>query len=514
MLMSGGRWAVIGVLLVAVAAGSMALVSTEVRPSSAPRKPEPTRDEPKRDRSADRARRRALEAAARYVSAHESPRRAVAVRVAGCGLEPVAGARVFLDAGPGREPTELGSTDASGGLGLEVADGDEVILVAEHAEHGAGMAKVGRADTQLEVQICAGATVLGRVVDEAGRPVAGVAVQLTGGADFEVTDEIGEFVLTDLYLTAKSVEARLEGRVAKAEVPPLSPQESWEVTLRLPEVILVGWVVDEEDQPVSHLEVVALDAEGTVLARTRADRNGQFWIKPVPSSVDRVALEAGQPFVGEEAVWLDASTEITVVARRSDGPSVAGTLVAPGGILLAGVPVSLKCHTGGGWNLLAKTSTDEQGVFELSDLPTDGRICHLELEHPAMSMRRYLPDLTVGQRTDLGPIVWALPEQEGALRVRAPFGGIGASIFTHNDWVRVGALADQSPLLDAGVQPGDAILRMGALDLTKIRLQDAVLLLRGEVGTTLDLLVEHQGEQRWVTVRRALIDPSAFKPPG
>jgi carboxyl-terminal processing protease len=83
--------------------------------------------------------------------------------------------------------------------------------------------------------------------------------------------------------------------------------------------------------------------------------------------------------------------------------------------------------------------------------------------------------------------------------------GIGAEVEMRDDRVVIVSPIDDSPADEAGLQPGDVILRADDIDLTGMDLIEAVLYVRGPEGTAVTLLIERNGEQFEVEIIRARI---------
>jgi len=203
----------------------------------------------------------------------------VKLRALRCGLMPAPQASIAVDMGNG--PVQVGETDDLGKLTIRVPKVGKHTYIATHDEHD-GAEGPTDAD-EISVNACPGATVIGKVVDPKGDPVEGAEVVLGEEQDVAVTDENGEFMVTDMYLTALRLAAR-NGQLS-AEVsldPPLNPREERTLNLRLERGRrLVGVVLDREGTPVPKATVMAL-AGAEMVTSTRADRRGRFWLKGVP----------------------------------------------------------------------------------------------------------------------------------------------------------------------------------------------------------------------------------------
>jgi carboxyl-terminal processing protease len=89
------------------------------------------------------------------------------------------------------------------------------------------------------------------------------------------------------------------------------------------------------------------------------------------------------------------------------------------------------------------------------------------------------------------------------------FEGIGAYVETAPDGgVYIIRVFDGSPAEEAGLQEGDVIVAVDGVDVTDMILNEALLLIRGEAGTTVDLTVIREGADDILemTVTRARLD--------
>jgi carboxyl-terminal processing protease len=95
----------------------------------------------------------------------------------------------------------------------------------------------------------------------------------------------------------------------------------------------------------------------------------------------------------------------------------------------------------------------------------------------------------------------SLEELEGS------FEGIGAYVSVKDEQLIVAPIAD-SPAERAGIRAGDVILEIDGQSTEGMSLVEAVLLVRGSEGTTVNLLVLHEGESEpeLISVVRAVIE--------
>lgn len=84
-------------------------------------------------------------------------------------------------------------------------------------------------------------------------------------------------------------------------------------------------------------------------------------------------------------------------------------------------------------------------------------------------------------------------------------GGIGAELGKRNDRVTVIRPLVDSPAARAGIQAGDVIIGINGKSVDKQSVDEVVKKVRGEIGTTVKLAIERDGEPQEVTVTREKI---------
>ena len=89
------------------------------------------------------------------------------------------------------------------------------------------------------------------------------------------------------------------------------------------------------------------------------------------------------------------------------------------------------------------------------------------------------------------------------------FGGLGIEITMKDGILTVVAPIAGTPAYEAGILPGDRILKIDGQSTERIRLNDAVKILRGKPGAKVTLTVRHDGSamDRDITIVRAVIKP-------
>jgi len=88
------------------------------------------------------------------------------------------------------------------------------------------------------------------------------------------------------------------------------------------------------------------------------------------------------------------------------------------------------------------------------------------------------------------------------------FAGVGVEVSTRDGWLTILSVFDGGPAAKAGLQPGDRFLTIEGEDARDVRLYDAVLRIRGEPGTTVEVTIRRDGYEKALerTLTRAFID--------
>ena len=88
------------------------------------------------------------------------------------------------------------------------------------------------------------------------------------------------------------------------------------------------------------------------------------------------------------------------------------------------------------------------------------------------------------------------------------FAGIGVEVSTRDGWLTILAVFDGGPADKAGLLPGDRFLTIDGEEARDMRLYDAVRMIRGEPGSTVDVTIRREGTAEALerTLRRAFIE--------
>ena len=110
---------------------------------------------------------------------------------------------------------------------------------------------------------------------------------------------------------------------------------------------------------------------------------------------------------------------------------------------------------------------------------------------------------------------YLVPEEATDLHANTSgrFGGLGIEVSTEDGFVKVIAPFDDTPAARAGIKPGDLIIRLDGKAVKGMSLSDAVKLMRGPPGTSIDLTIVREGENSpfEITLKRDIIRVTSIK---
>ncbi len=97
---------------------------------------------------------------------------------------------------------------------------------------------------------------------------------------------------------------------------------------------------------------------------------------------------------------------------------------------------------------------------------------------------------------------------EMKVETRGQFGGLGIEVTMENGLVKVVSPIDDTPAFRAGIQAGDYIVKIDGEAVMGLTLSDAVKMMRGKVGTTIDLEIHRENMEApmEVTLTRDVIN--------
>jgi carboxyl-terminal processing protease len=105
------------------------------------------------------------------------------------------------------------------------------------------------------------------------------------------------------------------------------------------------------------------------------------------------------------------------------------------------------------------------------------------------------------------------PEQHRLFRSLSTgrFAGVGVEISVDDGWLVVVSVFPDGPAARAGLQPGDRFLTIAGVPARDVRLEEAIRLMRGEPGTTVQVALRREGSDQAIalTLTRAVVEVHA-----
>jgi hypothetical protein len=328
-----------------------------------------------------------------------------------------------------------------------------------------------------------------------------------------LTDEAGAFELPDLPAGRWDVVARRPGlaparaRAVEPGGPPLA--------LRLADGgRLAGRVVDRDTgRPVTPFTVVARRRDrlgGALQSLAVVDPDGRFELEGLPAGrvyvaaaapgyapAQAVPVEIAEPGAAPATVQLELArggVAFGTVRSRATGAPIPGAEVEVEGApepAASAVPVRFRAIADGG------------GRFEVAGLPP--RPVSLFVS-AAGHHARVVPVEPAAGDDRRGPLELELTPLAGDERPQVEMAGIGAVLTPRGDALRVSRVAPGGGAAEAGLAPGDEILRVEGRAIADLDFETAVNLVRGAEGTTVVLEVRRAGGRvERVAVTRRLV---------
>ena len=282
-----------------------------------------------------------------------------------------------------------------------------------------------------------------------------------------------------------------------------------EIVLRLPGGgFIEGRVVDPQREPIQSFTVTAASGEDRwagAVSQSFDSGRGEFRLGPVapgerlvvaiaegfqPANERKVNVVGGETVTGVELV-LSPSGELTGrVLDASTRRPIEGALIAPAELRMEDLAASVGATTG------------SDGVYVLRALP--GKRSSIQVT--ADGYRPYLGggvDVRPGRKQkrdfDLTPL---RPGEASTSELT----GIGAVLAGHAEGVLISSLVDGGPA-SRSLKEGDLLLEIDGRRTAGMNLGDAANLIRGELGTDVQVLVRHgSGQTERLTLRRERVE--------
>jgi len=258
----------------------------------------------------------------------------------------------------------------------------------------------------------------------------------------------------------------------------------------------------EELRALSHIDTIGMGDEPRSVVAT-----GRFF-EPIPvrgafeyqvsiKTADGYELVCGTVFVAP-------GEEVEINCGGTGPATMTGRVVDVRGAPLEGVRI--EAYT----DQLYKTTSDKNGRYQLTPTVNGAQLVTVSAsdQDGTVWAQRRQQNARPGQATEVPDLIVRRPDEQPAHNLTDPFGGVGASIELGSEGIVLSSLFDDGPLAMAGVESGDVIVRIGEELGASLSVDDALSMLRGEVGTDVDLTLRSAaGELYELMVTRGLVTP-------
>lgn len=211
------------------------------------------------------------------------------------------------------------------------------------------------------------------------------------------------------------------------------------------------------------------------------------------------------------SVFVAPGQTVEIVCGHEAEAVVVGRVVDGKGKPVVGVDVSA-------WMIseVSTTTTDAEGRYRLSGQMNVASMTEVSATDASGARRaatRRAVQLRPGETTELEDLVM-LGEDEAPVGVMTtPFGGVGGYLQLASEGILLAGLEEEGPLALAGAEAGDTIIAIGDQLGASMSMDDALMMLRGEAGTEVDVTLRNPaGELYELLVTRGIITPRAAEP--
>lgn len=347
----------------------------------------------------------------------------------------------------------------------------------------------------------------GVVLDGRGEPVERALVSCGDGDDPTLamnTDADGHFTLSSKAVGCEAVARHPD----HGDSDPTVLKAGDDNTIRLAEPASIsGYVTDERGRPLTGVTisierfVAASGSDGVGKRGTRVrvdDPRGEFTVPKLQAGTYVLsAVAEGRPPVQSDEIEVANGEQVRGVRLEiGAGATLSGRVIdAESGEPVAGARVWLDALTMTG--RVAPTTTDDDGSYRLEGVP-DGPFS------VAISAEGYTKRVVAGIETRGASALSQDFELDavGDGPSKTEYSGIGAMLAQPPEGLMIGQVVAGGPSEEAGLQPGDLILRIDGRDTSDMTVAEAVQLLRGESGTRVSMAISRDGEEMDFVITR------------
>jgi hypothetical protein len=405
------------------------------------------------------------------------------------------------------------TTDRDGSFVFHAPDGAGLEATAGEQCGWAQVTGAVAVSKQLKIQLgdapARDATITGRVVDEAGEPLADVLIAAEPDRNSDntrvgttaTTGGDGTFLLEGLDRNRYAISADAEGYPAQSTVAS-GGARGIQIVLSAGQTIS-GTIVTSAGDPVPAFTLLAFRRDGAVripvATRSLCDVAGRFELHVLPGTYELVASASG---------WAP-SPRTSAAAGQHD----VRLVVAPGAVV-RGVVRSLADHSPIGYARVmreavsggasaqpadAGTVTRTDGSFELAGVPAGP----VSLTVGAGGFHeRIVAGLTAKDGDELGPIELELRPLASGEEPKIELVGIGVQLVADPSGLRVIRVFDGSGAQAAGIVAGDHITNVEGVDVAELGLDGAIAKIRGVPDTTVAITLMRESGAVTLNIER------------
>lgn len=326
-------------------------------------------------------------------------------------------------------------------------------------------------------------------------PAATDAARFDPGANAR-TDASGRFQLVNLVTASTYALTASDGNHAPRTVLGVASNEKKAKITLEPGATLRGRVVDATTKaPIASVSVVVSERFGPLVVHpirtaTVFDADGHYAVDRLPKGTFLVTVAAeGYGPSPDREVTLAASGTTLLDFELKRGARLSGVVrdaatKAP----IAGASVSLEGRWGGSEGAAALTpvaATDAAGRFTIVGLPP-GKVSFLA-GASGHHGRVFMVAIDPGSDPPAADI--ALTPTKPDEEPRIELVGIGAVLSAKGDELVIGKILPDGGAAEAGIRPGDAVLAIDGVPVTKLGFEAAIGNIRGPENTFVVLLV-------------------------
>jgi len=435
---------------------------------------------------------------------------------------PVAGAKVTLTATSDDRVESLWTTDRDGRFAFH-ADVDAVLEAVAGERHGwAAIDEHAYMSKQITITVAnvpgRDQTITGRVVDDDGKPLAGVLVGAYPQKDaktvmsegyrrskaYAVSDANGAFEVRGLDREKYELMAEQDPRAPFIQKDVVGGTHGVDIKMSFG-AELSGTVTDADGKGLPSFTVVVYQRNGAardvVSARSIVDADGHFSLRLPPGHYDLLAAATGW---APSAITPASAPSSGVKVALSEGATVRGRVVSA----VDGTPLSharvVRESIGGVASALPAnvgTVTRTDGTFELRGVPAGAFSLAIGADR---FDGRIESGLQAKDGAEVGPLDFQL--RPAGATPKTQYVGIGVEFTPDGDDLVISKVYPGGGAAAAGIVPGDHIASIDGMPVAELGEAAVVARIRGLPNTTLALGMRRAGSVVTLVITRARIE--------